>query len=108
MPAEFRRAMCKLWFNAKWRDLLLATVSFLSDRNLVLKLPLSREANVEVLTSPYATVMPFRVPVAAESKTATKGDEEGDAIEIDATDRAADPAFMTSFEEDEGDTEDTE
>ncbi len=43
-----RRGFCRNWWNARWRDLLLATLSYLADGHDTLGLPVSQRANIKV------------------------------------------------------------
>lgn len=95
--AEYRRAMCKFWFNGKWRDLLLAMAHFLSDGKDVFALPFGRDVYAQVLAKPSTIVHPVRLLATAETKVRTKAETEGDAADIDTSERETDPSFATDL-----------
>lgn len=91
--ALYRRAHCKLWFNAKWRDLLYAYVALLADDNGSLEFPLSRNASAIFKATPLGVVLPVRPQNVLENALATHTDEEGDAADMDISELVDDPAF---------------
>ncbi len=107
--ASYRRAHCKLWFNAKWRDLLYAYVALLADDENTLALPLGRNAIATFNATPLDVSLPVRPAQAVEKETSVSEVDDGDAADIDLTDLADDPTFASLIEdeedEDESDTE---
>lgn len=104
--ASYRRAHCKLWFNAKWRDLLYAYVAMLCDGEGQLKLPLSHGKNAIFSSSPISITLPFRPPRAVEQGSGSNSEDDGDAQDLDVSHLLDDPAFARSIEgypEDESD-----
>jgi hypothetical protein len=57
-----RRSQCSMWWNPKWRDLLLATMSHLASGEPRLKVPISQNKCVELGILPLA----FTAPVSFE------------------------------------------
>jgi len=57
-----RRSQCSMWWNPKWRDLLLATMSHLSRGNPTLSIPVAPNQALEIGILPLA----FTAPVSFE------------------------------------------
>jgi hypothetical protein len=53
-----RRSQCKAWWNDKWRDLILAAVSWLSQRGWYLPLPLTPQADCSMHCRPLRYLAP--------------------------------------------------
>nr|WP_281720595.1 toll/interleukin-1 receptor domain-containing protein [Nitrosomonas nitrosa] len=98
---SYRRAHCKLWFNAKWRDLLYGYVTMLSDEDGYLRLPLARDAYAIFEARPIGASMPVKPPTALESKAGRTVSVDGDAEDVDMSAYADDPAFSGLVDDDE-------
>lgn len=57
-----RRSQCSLWWNPKWRDLLLATMSYLSEGAATFSLAVAPEQSIDVAIRPLS----FTAPVTFE------------------------------------------
>jgi hypothetical protein len=91
-----RRAVCKYWFNAKWRDLILAYAAFLADGGGEFTLPAGTSAGIRVGANPIAFDAPVSLlvdDVGSQGPTA-----EGDENDFDGVDRESDPAFLVTDE----------
>ena len=91
--AIYRRAHCKLWFNAKWRDLLYAYVRLLAGDQDRLVLPLSRSTAAIFSATPLSVSLPVRPPNLLERSVAANPEVEGDAEDMDVSSIVDDPAF---------------
>ena len=91
--AAYRRAHCKLWFNAKWRDLLYAYVKFLANDKGKLLLPLSSNQSAVIDSTPFSVWLPVRPDGAVEASVATSTDDDGDVPDLDLSQLVNDPAF---------------
>lgn len=98
--ASYRRAHCKLWFNAKWRDLLYAYVSILCDNEGKFNLPFSPNENAIFSSSPISVTLPVRPSKAVEQVSKSKVEDDGDAQDIDISHLLDDPVFVRLTEED--------
>lgn len=94
-----RRAVCKSWFNARWRDLILAFAAFMSDDGDDLTLPTGRRGEIRVTARP----MSFDAPVSLllEEDRVARESDEGDEDDFDGVDRENDPAFLVPDEIDD-------
>jgi hypothetical protein len=54
-----RRSVCKQWWNAEWRDRLLATAAILGGTEKVLRLPVGAETAIEVSMRPMNFISPW-------------------------------------------------
>lgn len=91
-----RRAVCKSWFNAKWRDLILAFGAFLSDGDSEFTLPTGKTGGILIAAKP----MSFDAPISLmleEDKVAIET-AEGDVDDFDGVERENDPAFFVPDE----------
>ena len=91
--ALYRRAHCKFWFNAKWRDLLYAYVKLLTDDNGRLVFPLSRNTSAIFQATPIGVVLAVRPQNMVENAQEANTNVEGDAADVDVSELADDPAF---------------
>ena len=91
--ASYRRAHCKLWFNAKWRDLLYAMSAYLSNEEGEILLPFGRDAVGAISANPIVASLSVRPSTILEGKARKVTDAEGDAADLDVSDLADDPAF---------------
>ncbi|WP_158765857.1 toll/interleukin-1 receptor domain-containing protein [Terricaulis silvestris] len=108
--ASYRRAHCKLWFNAKWRDLLYAMTAYLSDEKGEIVLPFGRDALGAVSARAVVASLSVRPSTVLERKARKVADTEGDAADLDVSDLMNDPAFARLDDEEpdegEGNTDD--
>lgn len=56
--ASARRTACKTWWNAEWRDRLLATLNYLADGSNHIRLPLEPEGTATIPTMPIQLSSP--------------------------------------------------
>lgn len=80
-----RRSLCKNWWNADWRDKLLASIAFFSNSEGFLQIPI---ANNLVLSIPAAPLL-FSIPVSYLSvydRVDIDEDEEDDAQSLEEDD----------------------
>jgi hypothetical protein len=54
-----RRSVCKQWWNAEWRDRLLAIAAILGGTEKVLRLPVGDETAIEVSMTPMKFISPW-------------------------------------------------
>lgn len=54
-----RRSVCKQWWNAEWRDRLLATAAILGGTERVFRLPVGTESVIEVSMAPMRFTSPW-------------------------------------------------
>ena len=66
---RLRRSFCKQWWQDRWRDLISAYLAKLSERELVLRIPIAPHRTVTVSTSPLTFISPVnaRLEEAAPS-----------------------------------------
>ena len=102
--ADYRRAHCKLWFNAKWRDLLYGVVTYLANEDGRILLPFGRNAHAVVAASPIAVSLSVRPSAALEAKSSAIADGDGDAADLDMSPYLGDPAFAPLIEEEAEET----
>jgi len=95
-----RRAVCKRWFNARWRDLILAFGAFLAGDAGEIILPTGNADRIRVAAKPMSFDAP--VSLALEEDRVTRETQEGDTDDFDGVERDNDPAF---FEPDEWEAE---
>lgn len=93
-----RRAFCKNWFNARWRDLLFAFVQLISDGDDAIELSLGGDEPVLVDARPLVLTSPVRVPPDTDQPARKGPTEEGDVDDDDGLDREGDP-FFRSFDD---------
>jgi hypothetical protein len=103
-----RRAVCKTWFNARWRDLILAFGAFMAEDGDDLTLPTGSTGGIRVAARP----MSFDAPVSLllDEDKVPRESEEGDEDDFDGVDRENDPAFLVpdEIEEDTPQRDDAE
>jgi hypothetical protein len=101
-----RRAVCKYWFNAKWRDLILAYAAFLADGCSEFTLAVGTSAGIRVEARP----MTFDAPVSllVDDVRTQSPTEEGDENDFDGLDRESDPFFRSDELESESDNSDND
>lgn len=104
--ASYRRAHCKMWFNAKWRDLLYAMTAYLSNEEGEIILSFGREALGAISAKAITASLPVRPSSALERKARKVADAEGDAADLDMSELMDDPAFAR-LEENDSDEEDS-
>lgn len=82
---SLRRSFCKNWWNPRWRDLLRAFVTFMSNGNGELILPLGGDAEAIIDASPMSFDAPLSivgdVPVPATEEDHIEGETEADALD---------------------------
>jgi hypothetical protein len=66
---RMRRSFAKAWRNARWRDMLLAFLFWLSDGESLIRLPLAAEADIKVELPPLMFVSPVSVSEGEEDVT---------------------------------------
>jgi hypothetical protein len=107
--AEFRRSHAKLWFNAKWRDLMYAMMAYLADGKDHVSIPLGGDAMVALAASPMTLTLDVRPPASFEKKTTKASDDEGgDSADLDVSDYVGDPALSALVADDETNGSSTE
>ena len=94
-----RRAVCKTWFNARWRDLILAFGAFMAEDGDDLTFPTGRSGGIRVAARP----MSFDAPVSLlpDEDRVSRETDEGDEDDFDGVDRENDPAFLVPDEIDD-------
>jgi hypothetical protein len=98
---RLRRGFCKSWWNARWRDLMLAYTSWVSGGRSFIEIPVGSEQNIELSYRPVI----FESPVSlAGADTVCELEGEAD-IEIDEFVEDSDWAFDDDIEEEELDDE---
>jgi hypothetical protein len=102
---KLRRAFCKNWFNARWRDLLFAFVQLISDGRDTLELPLASEETAVIHARPLVLTIPVRIPLLADKPVRKGPTEEGDIDDDDGLDRQTD-SFFRSLDDDVVDGDD--
>ena len=78
-----RRSQCSMWWNPKWRDLLLAAMSHLADGHPTLTIPVAPDQTLEIGILPLAFVAPVSFedhPLPSE-EDAVMTDESEDEVE---------------------------
>jgi len=95
-----RRNQCKLWYNERWRGLLLAAMSFLADESDRISLPAAPEECVVVSTHPtqFRSKLTFEV---VKANLAAFREAEG----LDQEDEEEDDDPVVDEESDDGDPE---
>ena len=78
---RMRRSFAKGWRNARWRDMLLAFLFWLSDGESLIRLPLASEADIKVELPPLMFVSP--VSVSEGEEDVTDEDESGEEFTED-------------------------
>lgn len=73
---RMRRSFAKGWRNARWRDMLLAFLFWLSDGESLIRLPLAPESEIKVELPPLMFVSPVSV---------NEGEGEEDEVDEDGT-----------------------
>jgi hypothetical protein len=73
---RMRRSFAKGWRNARWRDMLLAFLFWLSDGESLIRLPLASEVDIKVELPPLMFVSP--VSVSEGEEDVTDEDETGE------------------------------
>jgi hypothetical protein len=91
-----RRAVCKSWFNAKWRDLILAFGAFLADGESEFTLPTGKTRGIRIAAKPMAFDAPISL-MLEEDRVAIET-AEGDVDDFDGVERENDPAFFVPDE----------
>lgn len=76
-----RRRACKSWWNDRWRDLLLATMSWAADGKGVVDISVGTKTRVAVESAPLALDHPMSL--LAEAPTT---DEDSDELDLDVDD----------------------
>jgi len=89
---RLRRSFCRSWWNDRWRELLLAYMSQISDEDGGIRLPVGSEQSIQVCPRPQ--VFELQVSVRGIS-TGFIGEDETD----DELDRLADEAEMDADED---------
>lgn len=84
-----RRSQCALWWNPKWRDLMLAAMSHLSGGCETISIPIAPNQSIEVDIRPLT----FMAPVSFQDQPLP---DDSTAVAVDET------------EDDDGDTEEVE
>jgi len=75
-----RRSFCKNWWNDRWRDLIVAFVSWFSAEDEVISLDVGRSADITISNSLFE----LEVPVSIEGETPSDGiDESANADELE-------------------------
>jgi hypothetical protein len=81
-----RMSQCKSWWNADWRDRMLATMSWLAGDDDAITIPLGGEAEIKVGISPVIFESPFSYLEPGEERGETPEEpdsEEEDELDID-------------------------
>jgi hypothetical protein len=94
-----RRAVCKTWFNARWRDLILAFGAFMAEDGDDFTFPTGSSGGIRVAARP----MSFDAPVSLllDEDIVPRETDEGDEDDFDGVDRENDPAFLAPDEIDD-------
>jgi len=99
-----RRSLTKLWFNEKWRGLVLGFSSWLANEGEVIELNVGKDSVIRISRMP----MTFEVPVSilADPANSIETDEQAEEYEQkEALMRQVDPAFYVVDEDREGERE---
>jgi hypothetical protein len=81
-----RRGKCKSWWNAEWRDHIIAAMSFLADGGMTITVPLSPDNGVVISSRPYSIEVPVTFddpPPKAQNGTTGLGDEDSEEDDDD-------------------------
>ncbi|MGH9893533.1 MAG: hypothetical protein ACREA0_16405, partial [bacterium] len=80
-----RRSQCRNWWNDRWRDLILATLSWLAGGARDIELPVSSSTALRVSATPEL----YRSPVSYHDEEATEPLEEADPSDYEEEDEEA-------------------
>jgi TIR domain len=78
---QLRRSFAKGWRNARWRDMLLAFLYWLSEGSNMLWIPVSAEDSIELRLPPMFFCSPVGIPAATESQELDEDDPTPDLEE---------------------------
>jgi hypothetical protein len=78
-----RRSQCRNWWNAKWRDLIAATLSWLSGAQETLRLDVGSGATLQVPTRPLQVIAPISYDDSDLGTEIGIEDESADLDELD-------------------------
>lgn len=81
-----RMSQCKNWWNADWRDRMLATMSWLAGEDVAITVPLGGEAEVRIGIYPTTFESPFSYIEPGEERAAAQDEtdfDDGDELDID-------------------------
>jgi hypothetical protein len=98
---RLRRGFCKSWWNARWRDLMLAYTSWVSGGSSFIELPVGSEQNIELSYRPVIFESPVSL-AGAESVCDLEGEAD---IDLDEFVEDSDLAFDEEIEDEELDDE---
>lgn len=84
-----RRSVCKQWWNAEWRDRLLAIAAMLGGAEKVLRLPVGEETAIEVSMAPMNFISPWSY--FEDNETGLDEANPIELVEEDDEDRAGEP-----------------
>jgi hypothetical protein len=93
---SLRRGFCKGWWNARWRDLMLAYVAAVGDEHGGLSLPLGSDQGSVVDLRPTS----FWAPVSLGGISEITEEKDITDEDLDALDEEPDWQFADDFEED--------
>jgi hypothetical protein len=72
---QLRRSFAKNWRNARWRDMLLAFLYWLSDGSTLMTVPVNSTEGIILRLPPLLFQSPVSIPVAAKGAEADEGEE---------------------------------
>jgi len=88
---RLRRSFAKTWRNARWRDMLLAYLSWLAEGGDELRIPVGGDEPLRLALPPMVWEAPVSMPIEEEAPDPDE-DDPGDAEEIaDEEELASDP-----------------
>jgi hypothetical protein len=77
---RLRRGFCKNWWNARWRDLMLAYIMFVADPNGMIPIPMGSEVNMLIDARPLL----FESPVSLTGLEPSEYESDETDAELDA------------------------
>lgn len=99
---RMRRGFCKSWWNARWRDLILAYTSWLSGGNSFIELPVGSDQSIKLCCRPIT----FESPVSLVGLT-TASEIEAD-VEAETDENVDDIYWVMDDDIDEDDLDESE
>jgi hypothetical protein len=85
-----RRRQCKMWFNAKWRDMMLCAVSWLAEGQDEIVLEVGSDAEITVSAVPIALNSPVSYKRSENAVEPENQSDEDSEVEEEVLDDAED------------------
>tara|TARA_R110002051_G_scaffold61116_5_gene111893 strand:- start:6537 stop:8024 length:1488 start_codon:yes stop_codon:yes gene_type:complete len=106
--AQFRRAHCKQWYNAEWRDRLYAFATLIADDDGLISLPMGSSEEARFHAKAALSELDVKPASKLEGQIAKIDETDGDAESVDLAVYENDPAFRSSDFSEELDEEEAE